>query len=52
MSNDFYIKHNMTAVEWKVNAMINKIKGLINELNRNWRHPLIRKFNYVPISNM
>ena len=39
MSYDFYIKHNMCAVEWKLNAMINKNKKLINSFNRNWRHP-------------
>ena len=26
MSYDFYIKHNMCALEWKLNAMINKAK--------------------------
>ena len=26
MSYDFYLKHNMHAVEWKTNAMINKTK--------------------------
>ena len=26
MSYDFCIKHNMHAVEWKINAMINKKK--------------------------
>ena len=40
LSNDFYIKHNMHAVEWNLNAMINKNKSLINKFNRNWRHPL------------
>ena len=44
MSNDFYIKHNMHAVQWKLNAMINKDKNLINKLNPYWRHPLVRKF--------
>ena len=47
MSYDFYIKHNMLAVEWKSNAMINKNKNLTNNLNRSWRHRLNRKFeNY------
>ena len=27
----------MHAVQWKINAMINKNESLINELNRNWR---------------
>ena len=44
MSYDFYIKHIMHAVEWKLIAKINKNKSLIKKLNRNWRHPLIRKF--------
>ena len=26
MTYDFYLKHNMPAVEWKLNAMINKNK--------------------------
>ena len=43
MSYDFYIKQNMHAVEWKLNAMINKNKILTNNFNRNWRHPLNRK---------
>ena len=44
MPYDCFIKHNMHAVEWKLNSMINKNKVLINNLNRNWRHPLNRKF--------
>ena len=43
MSYDFYIEHNMHAVEWKFNAMINKNKYLIKKFPRNWRHPLNRK---------
>ena len=43
MSYDFYIKHNMCAIEWKLNAMINKNKSSINKIPRNWRHPLNRK---------
>ena len=44
MSHDFYIKHNMHADEGKLNALINKNKSLINNFNRNWRHPLNRNF--------
>ena len=43
MSYAFQIKRNMHAVEWKLNAMINKNKKLMNLFNRNWRHPLSRK---------
>ena len=43
----FYMMHNVCAVEWKLNAMVNKNKSLKNKFDRNWRHPLIRKFeNY------
>ena len=44
MTYDFYMKHNMPAVEWKLNAMINRNKSLTNKFDRNWRHPLNRKF--------
>ena len=40
MSYDFYIKHNMHMIEWKLNAMINKNKKLINRFDQNWRHLL------------
>ena len=45
MSYDFYIKHNMHAVEWKLISMINKDKTIINKLNRKWRHPIISMIN-------
>ena len=44
LSYDFYIKHNMYAVDKKLNAMINKNQSLINKFDRNWIHPLNRKF--------
>ena len=44
MSYDFYIKHNMCALERKLNTMINTNKSLINKFDRNWRHPLNKKF--------
>ena len=34
----------MHAVEWRLNAMINKNKKLTNKTNRTWRSPLNRKF--------
>ena len=43
-SYDFYIKHSMDAVEWKLNAMINKNKNLTIKLDRNCRRTLKRKF--------
>ena len=44
MSYDFYIRHSMHAVEGKINALNNKKKNLINKFNRNWKHPVNRKF--------
>ena len=35
MTYDFYIKLNMSAFEWKLNAMFNKDKNLINNFPRN-----------------
>ena len=43
MTYDFHKKHNMSAVEWKLNQLINKDKKLINKLPASWIHPLNRK---------
>ena len=45
MTYDFYLKHNMSAFEWKLNSKINKDKNLINKIPKNWRHPINSKFN-------
>ena len=45
MTDDFYLKHNMSAFEWKLNAMINKDINLINKFPRNWRHPIDSKLD-------
>ena len=44
MSFDFYLKQNMHAIEWKLNAMVNKNKSLITKFPCNWRHSLNKKF--------
>ena len=44
LSYDFNIKQKLCALEWKVNAMFNKNKSLINKFDRNWKHPSNRKF--------
>ena len=47
MTYDYCIKHNMEAIEGKLNKLINNDKKLINKLPQNWIHPLNRKFgNY------
>ena len=51
MTYDFYIKHNMCALEWKLNAMINKNNNLITKLDRSKDHPIIRKISNVPFIN-
>ena len=44
MTYDFYLKHNMPAFEWKLHAVINKDKSLINNLPQDWRHPINTRF--------
>ena len=44
MTYDFYLKHNMSAFEWKHNAMINKDKNLRNKFPKNWRHSINTRF--------
>ena len=45
MTYDFYLKHNMPAFEWKLNALINKDKNLINKFSQTWRHDINIKFD-------
>ena len=45
MTYGFYLKHNMSALELKLNAILNKDKSLIKKFPRNWRHPIHMKFN-------
>ena len=47
---DFVLKHNMPAFEWKLNALINRDKNLINKFPQNWRHPIITKFDCYRIN--
>ena len=34
MTYDFYLKHNISAFEWKLNSKINKDKNLINKISK------------------
>ena len=45
MTYDFYFKHNMSALEWKLISKINKDKNLLNKFPKNWKHPINTKFN-------
>ena len=51
MSYGSYIKHNLHAVERKLNAKINKNEGLVKRLDCGKRQPIINKFSFIPISN-
>ena len=44
MTYYFFLKQYMHAVEWKLNAMINKDKNLINKVPQDWIHHLNTKF--------
>ena len=52
MTYDFYLKHNMPAIEWKLNELITKDKNLVNKFPRNWRHPINTKLNYYRNNNI
>ena len=45
MTYDFYLKHHMSAVELKLNAIINKDKTLSSKFPRNWRYPINTGFD-------
>ena len=44
MTYNFYMKHNMPAVEWKLNQLFNKDKNLINKLPTSWIYVLNQNF--------
>ena len=45
MTYDFYLKYIMSAIEWKLNAMINKDKSLIKKFPQKSRHPINTRFD-------
>ena len=45
MTYDFYLKHKISAFEWKLNAMINKDKNPNKKFPQYWRHPNNRRFD-------
>ena len=52
LTDDFYLKHNLPAFEWKLNAMINKDKNLINKFPPNWWHPINSNFDCYRNNNI
>ena len=47
MTYDFYLKNNMSAFEWKLNAMINKDKNLFNKFPQDWDILFILNLNVI-----
>ena len=47
MSNKYYINHPMSMLERRINFIIAKNPKLINSLDRNKNHPLIRKYSHI-----
>ena len=48
MTYKYYLLMPMSMLERRMNYIIAKNPQLINALNRNKNHPLIRKYNYIP----
>ena len=51
MTYEYYIKQPMPALELRLNMIIAKNPELINSLDRNKNHPLIRKYSHIPLIN-
>ena len=52
MTYEYYIKNTMPMVEKRINFIIAKNPKLINSLDRNKNHPLIRKFSHIPFNRI
>ena len=51
MTYKYYINQPMSMCERKINMNIAKNPHLINSLDRNKNHPLIRKYLHIPFKN-
>ena len=51
MTYEYYINQPMQAYALKLNMIIDKNPSLLNALDRNKNHPLIRKFSHIPFNN-
>ena len=51
MKYEYYINQPMQAIELKLNMIIAKNPQLINTLDRNTNHPLIKKYSHIPFNN-
>ena len=48
---EHYINQPMSMCERKTNMIIARNPQLINSLDRNKNHPLVRKFYHIPFNN-
>ena len=48
---EIFINNPMPMVERRINFIIAKNAQLINSLDRNKNHPLIRKYSHIPFNN-
>ena len=46
-----YINSPMPMLERRINFIIAKNPKLVNSLDRNKNHPLIRKYSHIPFNN-
>ena len=51
MTYKYYLTNPMSMLERRINYIISENPQLINAINRNKNHPLIRKYNFIPFSN-
>ena len=51
MTYESYFNQPMQAIELRLNMIIAKNPQLINALDRNKNHPLIRKYSHLPFHN-
>ena len=51
MKYEHYMNQPKSMCERKINMIIAKNPQLINSLDRNKNHPLIRKYSHIPFNN-
>ena len=47
MTYKYYLTNPMSMLERRINFIINKNPQLINSIDRNRNHPLIRKYSHI-----
>ena len=47
MTYKYYLTYPMPMIERRINFIINKNPELLNSIDRNKNHPLIRKYSHI-----